>query len=240
MAFQQPSHPEHEPEPEVTSPPPKHPNPTTSEPPQTPYEPQPTHYEPQPTHSEPQPTQPPSKPTPQPKLSSQTHSDIPPPITSADPTTPTLNISLSEQVCNNFIGDTGIRLQERLAREAEERARKEVEEKAHQEELHRIREAKAKVVADAAAAEAKAKAKADTEEATRIAEEVAAKANADELTQGEYSNFGFVPLVLKTLEELQKEQQVVRARMDQHDSINVNIQNMLSQLLQRMPPPPNP
>ncbi|XP_050908287.1 flocculation protein FLO11-like [Lathyrus oleraceus] len=84
LASQQPSHPE--PELEVTSPPPEHQNSTTSEPPQTP-------YEPQPTHSEPQPTQPPSEPTPQPELSSQTHSDIPPPITSADPTTPTLNLS---------------------------------------------------------------------------------------------------------------------------------------------------
>ncbi|XP_050909072.1 extensin-like [Lathyrus oleraceus] len=80
LASQQPSYPE--PEPEVTSPPPEHPNPTTYEPPQTPPEQQPTHSEPQPTHSEPQP-----------ELSSQTHSDIPPPITSADPTTPTLNLS---------------------------------------------------------------------------------------------------------------------------------------------------
>ncbi|XP_050908023.1 proline-rich receptor-like protein kinase PERK8 [Lathyrus oleraceus] len=71
LASQQPSHPE--PKPEVTSPPPEHPNPTTSEPPQTP----PAQ---QPTHSEPQPTQPPSEPTSQPELSSQTHSDIPPPI----------------------------------------------------------------------------------------------------------------------------------------------------------------
>ncbi|XP_050909253.1 uncharacterized protein LOC127123030 [Lathyrus oleraceus] len=104
--------------------------------------------------------------------------------------------------------DTGIRFQERLAREAKEQARKEAEEKERQEELHRIREAEAKDVADAAAAEAEAKAKADAEEATRIAEEAASKANADKLTQGEHSNSGFVPLVLKTLEELQKKQQV--------------------------------
>ncbi|XP_050896692.1 uncharacterized protein LOC127103483 [Lathyrus oleraceus] len=151
---------------------------------------------------------------------------------------------LSKQVCNDFIKDAGIRLQERLAREAEERERKEAEEKVRQEELQRIREAEAKAVVDvvaaAAAAEAEEKAKVDAEEAARITEEAAAKANADALTQGEHSNFGFVPLVLKTLEELQKEQQVVRARLDQQDSVNINIQNMLSQLLQRMPPPPNP
>ncbi|XP_050916437.1 lysine-rich arabinogalactan protein 19-like [Lathyrus oleraceus] len=77
LASQQPSHPE--PEQDVTSSPPEHPNPTTCEPPQTPPEQQPTHSEPQPT--------------PQPELSSKTHSDIPLPITSADPTTPTLNLT---------------------------------------------------------------------------------------------------------------------------------------------------
>ncbi|XP_050877650.1 eukaryotic translation initiation factor 4 gamma-like [Lathyrus oleraceus] len=129
------------------------------------------------------------------------------------------------------IGDAEIRLQERLAREAEERARQETEEKARQEELQRIREAEAKALADAAATEAEAKAKADAEEAARLAKESAAKARANELTQGESSNAGFVPLVLKTLEELQKEQQVVRARLDQQDTVNVNIQNMMSHLL---------
>ncbi|XP_050887841.1 eukaryotic translation initiation factor 4 gamma-like [Lathyrus oleraceus] len=144
---------------------------------------------------------------------------------------------LSEQVRNNFIRDTSIRLQERLAREAEERSRKEAEEKARQEEEERIIEVEEKVAADV---EAETKAKAKAEEATRIAEEEAAKAKADTLTRGENSNSGFVPLVLKTLEELQKEQQVVRARQDQQDSVNINIQNMLSQLLQKMPPSPNP
>ncbi|XP_050889293.1 eukaryotic translation initiation factor 4 gamma-like [Lathyrus oleraceus] len=121
---------------------------------------------------------------------------------------------LSKQVSNDFIRGASIRLQERLAREAEERARKEAEEKACQEELQRIREPEAKVVADAvvaaATAEAEAKAKADAEEGTRITKEAAAKANADALTQGEHSNSGFVPLVLKTLEELQKEQQICK------------------------------
>ncbi|XP_050919764.1 eukaryotic translation initiation factor 4 gamma-like [Lathyrus oleraceus] len=140
--------------------------------------------------------------------------------------------------------DAGIKLEERLAREAEEQARKEAEEKAHREEEQRIREAEEKAATGAAAAtnaaEAEANTKAEAEEATRIGAEEAAKAKVDALTQGEHSNSGFVPLVLKTLEELQKEQQVVRARLDQQDFLNNNIQNMLSQLLQRMPPPLNP
>ncbi|KAI5399197.1 hypothetical protein KIW84_064542 [Lathyrus oleraceus] len=135
---------------------------------------------------------------------------------------------LSEQVRNDFIRDAKIRLQEHLAREAEERERQEDEEKARQEEFQRIKEAEAKALADVAA-EAEAKAKAAAEEAARLAEESAANTRNDALTQGEASTF--VPLVLKTLEELQKEQQVVRARLDQQDSVNVNIQNMLSQLL---------
>ncbi|KAI5397716.1 hypothetical protein KIW84_063511 [Lathyrus oleraceus] len=54
---------------------------------------------------------------------------------------------LSEQVRNDFIRDARIRLQTRLAREAEEKARKEAEEKARLEEEQRIREAEEKVVA---------------------------------------------------------------------------------------------
>ncbi|XP_050909276.1 eukaryotic translation initiation factor 4 gamma-like [Lathyrus oleraceus] len=129
-------------------------------------------------------------------------------------------------------------------REAEEQARKEAEDKARREEEQRIKEAEekaaAEVAATAAAVEAEAKAKAKAKEVARIAAEEAAKAKADALTQGEHSKSRFVPLVLKTLEELQKEQQVVHARLDQQDSVNNNIQNMLSQLLQRMPLPPNP
>jgi pyruvate/2-oxoglutarate dehydrogenase complex dihydrolipoamide acyltransferase (E2) component len=144
--------------------------------------------------------------------------------------------SLSEQVQNEFIKDAELRLQERLAREAEERARKEAEEKARQEEMQRIKEAEAKALAEAAAAEAEAKAAAEAE--AHLAEESATRVEPDALTQGESSTF--VPLVLKTLEDLQKEQKEVRARLDQQDSVNVNIQNLLTQLLQRMPPPPNP
>ncbi|XP_050919294.1 eukaryotic translation initiation factor 4 gamma-like [Lathyrus oleraceus] len=138
--------------------------------------------------------------------------------------------SLSEQVRNDFIREAGERLQDRLVREAEERARREAEEKARLEEKEIAREATEKAIAEAAAAaEAEAKAKPDAEEAAHIAVEEAAEAN-----------FDFAPLVLKTLEELQKEQHIMQARLDQQDSVNSNIQNPLTQLLQRMPPPLNP
>ena len=143
---------------------------------------------------------------------------------------------LSEQVCNDFVRDVGVRLQARLVREAEENAIKEAEEKARQEEMQRIKEAEAKALAEAAAAEAEAKAAAEAE--AHRAEESANRVEPDALTQGESSTF--IPLVLKTLQDLQKEQKEVRARLDQQDSVNVNIQNLQTQLLQRMPPPPNP
>ncbi|XP_050914137.1 eukaryotic translation initiation factor 4 gamma-like [Lathyrus oleraceus] len=102
---------------------------------------------------------------------------------------------LSEQVRNDFIRDDGIRLQARLAREAEEKARTEAEEKARLEEEQRIREVEEKVDAEAAAADAaEAKAKDDAEEAARITEEEAAKARADALTQGGQSNSESSPL----------------------------------------------
>ncbi|XP_050885302.1 eukaryotic translation initiation factor 4 gamma-like [Lathyrus oleraceus] len=151
---------------------------------------------------------------------------------------------LSRQACNDFIRDAGIRLQDRLAREAEEKARKEAEEKARLEEEQIIREVEEKDIVEAAAivatVEAEAKAKTEAEEAACIAAEETAKANADTLTQGEQSNSDFSPLVLKTLEELQKEQQVIRVRLHHQDSVNTNIQNLLTQLFQRMPLPPNP
>ncbi|XP_050888822.1 eukaryotic translation initiation factor 4 gamma-like [Lathyrus oleraceus] len=148
---------------------------------------------------------------------------------------------LSEQVRNDFIREAGERLQDRLAREAEERESREAEEKARLKEEEREREAAEKAsVEAAAAAEAEAKAKADVEKASHIATKEAAKARDDALTQGEQSHSDLDPLVLNTLEELQKEQQIVRARLDQQDSVNSNIQNILTQLLQRMPPPPNP
>ncbi|XP_050889737.1 uncharacterized protein LOC127095031 [Lathyrus oleraceus] len=96
---------------------------------------------------------------------------------------------LTEQVCNDFIRDAGMRLQARLAREDEEQAWKEAEEKAPLEEEQRIREAEEKAATEAAV-EAEAKAKADAEEAARIAAEEVAKAMADILSQGEKSNSG--------------------------------------------------
>ncbi|XP_050875603.1 uncharacterized protein LOC127079237 [Lathyrus oleraceus] len=137
-------------------------------------------------------------------------------------------------VRNDFIREAGERLQARLARETKERSRREAKEKANLEEEQRAREAAEK------AAEAEAKAKADAEEARRIAAEEVVKVRNDTLTQGDKYHSDFAPLVLKTLEQLQKEQQIVRARLDQQDSVNSNIQNLLTQLLQRMPRPPNP
>ena len=146
--------------------------------------------------------------------------------------------SLSEQVRNDFIRDAESRLLERLAREAEEQARKEAEEKSRKEEIQRLKEAEAKALADAAAAEAEAKAAAEAEAKAAADTEALRAEEQNALTKGE--SFTFAPLVLKTLEELQKEQKEVRARLDQQDTVNANIQNLLTQLLQRMPPPPNP
>lgn len=124
---------------------------------------------------------------------------------------------LSEQVRNNFIKEAGERLEARLARETIERAHREAEEKARLEEEEKARREVAEKASaeDAIAAEAKAKTKADAEEAAHIAAEEAAKAKDTTLTQGELSHSDFTPLVLKTLKELQKEKQVVRAKLDQ-------------------------
>lgn len=115
-----------------------------------------------------------------------------------------------------------------LTREVEEWETKVAEEKAK-------KEAEEKVVA-----KAEAKAKADAEEAARIAIEEVVKTSEVALTQGESSMYDLAPLVLNTLKELQKEQQLVRARIDQQDQVNSIIQSLLTQLLQRMPPSPNP
>ncbi|XP_050890706.1 uncharacterized protein LOC127096140 [Lathyrus oleraceus] len=199
LASQQPPQPT--PEPEVISSPTEQPNPTTSDP-------QPSKT----THAETQPN----------------NSDTHPPNTSAEPQTPTLNLShptsppLSSEPENTmptleeaimlFVGasvdkvkDAELRLQERLAREAKERAHKEAEEKARQEEIQRIKEVEAKALAEAVAA--KAEAKPANEAKARLAEESANRVEPDALTQGESSTFA--PLVLKTLEDLQKEQKEV-------------------------------
>ncbi|XP_050918334.1 eukaryotic translation initiation factor 4 gamma-like [Lathyrus oleraceus] len=145
--------------------------------------------------------------------------------------------SLSEQVKNGYIREAKERLEARMAREAEEKAK----EKARLEAKEKSRkEVEEKATARAAAAEAEAKAKADAEEASHIDAEESSTTKEVALTQGESSNSDISPLVLKTLEELQKEQQIVRARLDQQDFVNSNIQSLLTQLLQRMSPPPNP
>lgn len=95
--------------------------------------------------------------------------------------------------------------------EAEEKARKEVEEK---------------TVVEAAAAEAEAKV--DAEEAARIAAEEIVKSTEVALTRGESSTSDIALLVLQTLEELHKEQQLVRAKLDKQDSVNSSIQNLLT------------
>ncbi|XP_050895321.1 extensin-like [Lathyrus oleraceus] len=194
LASQQPSHSELEPE--VTFSPPEHPNPTTSK--QTPPPAQ------QPIPFEPQPTQPSFEPHPEPQQTTQSPSDIPPPITSAASITPTFNLSAPNSLSPPSLTPatepetTILTLEEAIQVFAES-------------SVEKVKEDEAKAAADAAAAaaaaEAMTKAKADAEESTRITEEAAAKANTDALTQGENSNSGFVPLVLKTLEELQKEQQ---------------------------------
>ncbi|XP_050877044.1 proline-rich receptor-like protein kinase PERK12 [Lathyrus oleraceus] len=205
LASQQPS--QTEPELEVTFPPPEQQNPTTSEQPQTPPPAQQPNQPPeQPIHS---PSEP--QPNPQPEQTTPSPSAIPIPPTSVATITPILNLYNTNQtslssLASAFEPDTSFPT---IAVEAEEKADVET-------------------ATATAATEAEEKAKASAKEATRIAAEEAAKTRANALTQGEQSNSGFAPLVLKTLEELQKEQQVVRARLDHQDSVNTNIQNMLT------------
>ncbi|XP_050914681.1 uncharacterized protein LOC127129571 [Lathyrus oleraceus] len=134
---------------------------------------------------------------------------------------------LSEQVKNDYIRGAEERMEARLAQEAEERAREEAEERTR-------REAEERVVAEV---DVEAKAKADVEEVARIATEEAAKTYKVALTRGDSPTYDLALLVLKTLHELKKEQQLVRSRLDQQDQVNSGIQNLLAQLLQRMPPP---
>ncbi|XP_050896622.1 uncharacterized protein LOC127103401 [Lathyrus oleraceus] len=148
---------------------------------------------------------------------------------------------LYEQVRNDYLREAEERLEARLAREAEEKARLKAEEKARLEAEDKARkEVKEKAADEVVATEVEAKAKADAEEATHIDAEEAAKLMEVALTHGESSNSDLASLVLKTLEELQKEQQLMRAIIDQQDSVNSSIQTFLTQLLQRMPPPPTP
>lgn len=108
---------------------------------------------------------------------------------------------ISEQIRNDFIRGVEEKLEARLAKEAVEKE---------------AAKAVAKEAAEKAAAKAVAREKAEVEEA--MATEVAQKAVEDaentnevSLTQGESSTTDLAPLFIKTLEELQKEQQLVRA-----------------------------
>ncbi|KAI5418243.1 hypothetical protein KIW84_042751 [Lathyrus oleraceus] len=239
---QQPQQPP--PEPEVTSPPPEQ---TTN----NPSEAQPSDITPQNTSAEPEPltlnlnppNSPPQTSEPEPEHSMPTLEEAimlfaGASVQKVKSLTINSGISddpdshISEQVRNDFIRDAEARLQEKLAREAEKEARRQEEERVRQAEIQRAKEAEAKALADAAAA-----AEAEAQAAAEAEAKAAAEAQSA-LTQGESSTV--VPMVLQTLEELKKDQKELRARMDKQDTVNDNIQNMLAQLLQRMPLPPNP
>lgn len=135
---------------------------------------------------------------------------------------------LSKHVRNEYIIGAKERLEARLFKEAEEKTLKETEEKARLEAEEQARkEAEEKASVEAAAAEAKADAK---KEKHIVAEDVAESTEVA-LTRGESSTSGIAPLVLQKLEELQKEQQLMRDRLDKQDSVNSSIQNLLTQLL---------
>ncbi|XP_050895424.1 uncharacterized protein LOC127102047 [Lathyrus oleraceus] len=128
---------------------------------------------------------------------------------------------LSEQVRNEYIRGAKERLEARLAQKAAERATKDAEDRS-------AAEATDKKKAEKAAGEAEAKAKVEAEaalaaEPARKDAEDAEKANEVALTRGESLASDLAPLVLKTLEELQKEQQLVRAKLDQQDQVNSSI-----------------
>ncbi|XP_050890236.1 proline-rich receptor-like protein kinase PERK10 [Lathyrus oleraceus] len=155
------------------------------------------------------PTEQPNPTTSDPQSSEPNTSDTPPQNTSAEPQT--LNLSLpTSPPPTSEPQNTLPTLEEAIVLFAEasvDKARKEAEEKARQEEILRLKKAEAKALAIAATAEAEAKVVAEAE--ARRAEESANRVEPDALTQGESSTF--VPLVLKTLEEVQKEQKEIFA-----------------------------
>ncbi|XP_050897719.1 uncharacterized protein LOC127104582 [Lathyrus oleraceus] len=96
-----------------------------------------------------------------------------------------------------------------------------------------VAEAAAKEETEKAVAEAEAREKAEAEatlaaEAARKAAKDADKASEVALTQGESSTSDLAPLFLKTLEDLQKEQQLVRSILNQQDQVNSSIHNLLA------------
>lgn len=140
---------------------------------------------------------------------------------------------LFEQVRNDFIRDAEERLEAQMTKEATEKAEREAIEKA-------AKEAAEKASAEVVARE-KAEQEAEVAMVTEAAQKVASKKTTEvTLTQGESLTTDFAPLVIKTLEELQKEHQLVRARLDKQDQVNTSIHNILAELLHSMPPPPNP
>ncbi|XP_050909091.1 uncharacterized protein LOC127122857 [Lathyrus oleraceus] len=106
---------------------------------------------------------------------------------------------LSEQVRNDYIRGAEERLEARLAHEAVERVRRENKERDDVEAVAKEEAEKA------AATEAETKAKAEAKEVARKAVEEATKSSEVALTQCESSISDLAPLVLKTLEEIQKE-----------------------------------
>ncbi|XP_050897023.1 eukaryotic translation initiation factor 4 gamma-like [Lathyrus oleraceus] len=123
------------------------------------------------------------------------HPEIP------NPSSPTL-AQLQDTANSEQTPGSEARLEARLVREAEEKARKEAEEKDGLEaEENARKKAEEKAMTEASAAEAEA----DTEEAARIAVEEVAKSTEVALTRGASSTYAIAPLVLQTLEELQKE-----------------------------------
>ncbi|XP_050918803.1 uncharacterized protein LOC127136264 [Lathyrus oleraceus] len=209
-----------------------------------------TQYVPEPS----EPIPPPSEPTPEPsetipppyepisEPSELTHNPSEPTFQLSEPdlTFPTIDEAfskwmtsevfklkgLSKQVINDYIREAKERLEARLPQEVTERAMKEAKERDDAKE----EDEKDDVV----------EVEVEAEEAARKAAEEAAKSFEITLTRSESSTSDLAPIVLKTLEDLQKEHQLVIARLDQRDQVNSSIQTLLSQLLQRMPPPPNP
>ena len=102
--------------------------------------------------------------------------------------------SLSEQVRNDFIRSPEEKLEARLAKEATEKAEQEATKKAANE------------AAEKAVAKEKVEKEAKDVRVTEAAEKVESeKAIEVSLTQGESPTADLAPLVIRTLEELQKE-----------------------------------
>lgn len=145
---------------------------------------------------------------------------------------------LSEQVRNDFIRGVEKKLEVWLTQEVVEKAEREAAEKA-------TAEAAAREAAEKVTVEAATRAKAEVEavmvvEASQKTVEVVEKTNEVALTQGESSTTDIAHLIIKIMEELQKEHQLVRVKLDKQDQVNSGIQSLLTEFFQKMPPTPNP